>query len=191
MLDPLNWTEGGEHFQIGRRLRYTDRPAGVFAARMRQLEAVQRWLAGYFQAAAILLQLPGGADYVCVEPEGDDEHDPGWDPIDWADLDALLSVLAACFERLEAEAGLIRQLPGGADFRPRALPMDLRLWLAEQDDNGVLNLVAECLDRLLVIPRLGEEERRLYECPGEPRRRRWWRLRWRGRSWWPRRRRRA
>ena len=178
MLEPLNWTEGGEHFQIGRRLRYTDRPAGVFAARMRQLEAVHRWLAGYFQAASILLQLPGGADYVCVEPEDDDEHDLGWDLIDWSDLDGLLSVLAACFERLEAEADLIRQLPGGKDFRPRALPMDLRLWLAEQDDNGVLNLVAECLDRLLVIPRLGEQERRLYECHGEPRRRRWWRWAW-------------
>ena len=52
-----------------------------------------------------------------------------------------------------------------------------RLMLAERDDNGLLNVVAECLDRLLVIPNLGEEERSLYDCPAVPRRSRPW-------SWW-------
>jgi hypothetical protein len=44
--------------------------------------------------------------------------------------------------------------------------------LAERDRNGLLNVVAECLDRLLVVPEL-EEEAALYDIDPWPRRR-WW-----------------
>ena len=179
MLEPVNWSEGEEHFQVGSRVRYSDRLAGVFGARMRQLETTHRWLAGFFQAAAIIIQLPGGADYRC-DQDGDDDpgngaEDPAWELIWKADRDTLLSILAECFGRLEAEE-VMGQVPGGMDYRQRELPVSFRLMLAERDGNGVLGVVAECLDRLLVIPQLPEEERRLYDCPEPPRRRR--------RSWW-------
>ena len=173
MLEPVNWSEGGRRFQAGSRLRYSDRPGDMFTARMGQLEAIHRWLGGLFQASAIMLQLPGGADYEYVE----DEDEAVWGLIRHADRDTLLSILADCFERLEAAEGLMGQAAGGMDYERCELPVDFRLTVAEQDRNGVLNVVAECLDRLLVIHKLDEEQRILYDCPGPPRRRRrwWWR----------------
>ena len=181
MLDPVNWWEGEEHFQVGSRVRYSDRLAGAFTARMRQLETTHRWLAGFFQAAAIIIQLPGGADYRCDQDRdddpGDQADDPAFDLIWKADHDTLLSILAECFGRLGAEE-VMGQVPGGMDYRQRELPVPFRLMLAERDGNGLLNVVAECLDRLLVIPALPEEERSLYDCAEAPRRSRpssWWR----------------
>ncbi len=169
MLDPVNWYEGDEHCQVGDRVRYSDRLPAAFSARMHQLEAIQRWLAGYFQAAAIMLQLPGGADYQRVE---DDEDDAILSVICKADRDTVLSILAACFERLGADEALIHQAPGGRDYARRRLPVAFQLALAEQDDNGLLNVAAECLDRLLVIPHLPEEARRHEPLRDPPRWRR-------------------
>jgi hypothetical protein len=181
MLETVNWWEGGRRFHVDSRIRYSDRLACVFTARMRQLEAIHHWLAGYFQAAAIMLQLPGGADYECVEDDDENEgqvDEAAWTLIWQADRDMLLSILAECFERLGADETLMRQVPGGTDFQRCVLPVEFRLTLAEQDRNGVLNVVAECLDRLLVIPELDEEERSFYDNPEPPRRRRrsWWRV---------------
>ena len=74
----------------------------------------------------------------------------------------LFSILAEALERLDASS-LIDQVRGADAYHPRKLPVELRLMLAERDRNGVMNIVAECLDRLMVIPELGEEERSLYE----------------------------
>jgi hypothetical protein len=176
MLEPVNWSEDGRPLQAGSRVRYSDRPGAVFSVRMRQLEAVHRWLAGFFQATSIMLQLPGGADYAYVQDEDGDVgavDEAAWDLIRQADHDTLLSILAECFERLRADDGplLLRQVPGGTDFERCVLPVEFRLTLAAQDRNGLLSVVAECLDRLLVIPVLPEEEKSLYDNPEPPRRR--------------------
>ncbi|MCG8405531.1 MAG: hypothetical protein MI923_10075 [Phycisphaerales bacterium] len=177
MLGPVNWREDGRHFQVGLRLRYSDRLAGVFAVRMRQLETVHHWLAAFFQATAVMLQIPGGADYQFTGEE--DENDPldeAASEFIWnADRDTLLSILAVCFERLGADEELLAQVPGGGNYETTELPTDFQLRLAGLDDNGLLNVAAEVLDRLIVIPALDEKERSVYENP-EPaaRRRRWW-----------------
>ncbi len=50
-------------------------------------------------------------------------------------------------------------MPGGDGFTPRTLPVEARVRLAERDRMGLLNLVAMCLDRLLVVPNIdGEPE---------------------------------
>jgi hypothetical protein len=45
-------------------------------------------------------------------------------------------------------------LAGGADSTASALPVKAQLCLAERDHNGLLSVVADCLDRLLVAPNI-------------------------------------
>ena len=174
MLQTLDWYERGERIQVGERVRYCDRLPGVFAARMRQLETIHHWLADFFQAVAIMLQIPGGVDFQYDEEENE-IGDAARDLISKADRHLLLNILAECFERLSAPEGLIHQVPGGRRYKRRDLPTDFRLTLAGQDTNGLLNIVAECLDRLLVIPHLKAATRRRCGIP-EPSSR--WRRCW-------------
>ncbi len=127
----------------------------VFRDRMKQLEEVNRWLGAYFQVVAILLQIPGGAEYDWVEENPAEEY--AWD----ADRDMLFSILAEALERLDA-ASVMDQVPGADAYKPRKLPVELRLMLAERERDAVLNVVALCLDRLMVIPALADEDRSLY-----------------------------
>ena len=163
MLEPVKWKEGERSLQFGQFVHYCDRLPGVFRARMKQLEAIHRWLGSYFEAVGIMLQIPGAAEYAWLSEVEDDAGDFIWE----ADRDMLFSILGEAFERLDASS-LIDQVPGVDAYRPCKLPVELRLMLAERDRNGVMNIAAECLDRLMVIPDLGEEERRLYE-PFKPR----------------------
>lgn len=158
MLEPITWQKGERSQQVGRLVHYSDRLPDVFRARMKQLEAIHRWLGGYFQAVGIMLQIPGAGEY---ESSCEDEE---WDmDFVWrADRDMLVSILAEALERLDAGA-LIQQVPGVGAYQPRDLPVDLRIALAEFGRNELLNVVAGCLDRFMVIPELGEEERSLYE----------------------------
>jgi hypothetical protein len=45
-------------------------------------------------------------------------------------------------------------LAGAADFTASALPVKAQLCLAERDRNGLLSVVADCLDRILVTPNI-------------------------------------
>ncbi len=176
MLEPIIWHEDGEVRQVDQLVQFSDRLPNVFRQRMEQLEAVHRWLAGYFHAVAILLQIPGAAEYRCT----DDERTDFWDFIWTHDTDVPLTLLAETLDRLDA-ADLITQVPGGDDYHPRKLPDEVHLRLAMLDRNELLNVVAECLDRLLVVPEL-EVEAELYGIEGmggmggmgAPPRRRWW-----------------
>ncbi len=173
MLEPIIWHEGGEVRQVGRLVQFSDRLPTVFRQRMEQLEAVHRWLAGYFHAVAILLQIPGAAEYRCTEEERTDF----WDFIWTHDTDLTLTMLAAALDHLGTK-NLIHQVPGGDDYRPGKLPHEVLRRLAALDRNGLLNVVAECLDRLLVVPQL-EDEAELYGIEGTggmgaPPRRWWW-----------------
>ncbi len=172
MLEPVNWRGGESSLQFGQFVHFCDGLPGVFRARMKQLEAIHRWLGSYFEAAGIMLQIPGAAEYEWLSEVEDDAVNFIWD----GDRDMHFSILAEAFERLDVSS-LIDQVPGVDAYRPRKLPVELRLMLAERDRNGVMNIAAECLDRLMVIPDLGEEDRALYE-PLKPRPRglrRYWR----------------
>jgi hypothetical protein len=107
-------------------------------------------LAAYFRAVGILLQIPGAAEYRRIEDESDEEL---WNLIWNPDPTSTLNVLAATLQRLDAEQ-LLGQLPGGDGFKPRPLPVEARVRLAERDRMGLLNVVADCLDRLLIVPNI-------------------------------------
>ena len=109
MLRPIITQKGDEISRLSDEVRFTDRLTDVFRCRMEQLEAVHRWLAGYFQAVAIMLQIPGAAAYRWIEDETDDDL---WDLIWNPDTAGTLNVLAAALERLDA-GELLRQVPGG------------------------------------------------------------------------------
>ncbi len=155
MLPPIMTEKGDEISRISDEVRFTDRLTDVFRCRMEQLEAIHRWLAGYFRAVGILLQIPGAAAYRWIEDESDNDL---WDLIWNPDTTSTLNVLAAALERLDA-GELLGQVPGGDGFKRRALPVEARVRLAERDRVGLLNVVADCLDRLLVVPNIpGEAE---------------------------------
>ncbi len=147
--------DGDDVTRIFKQVRYTDGLPGVFRLRMEQLGKIQRWLAGYFTAVGILLQIPGGAEYCYIKDESDDDL---WHLIWNPDSTSTLNVLAAALQRLDADE-LLGQVPGGEGFKPRTLPVEARVRLAERDRVGLLNVVADCLDRLLVVPNIpGEAE---------------------------------
>jgi hypothetical protein len=140
--------------RIYQQLRFTDNPADVFRRRMEQLESLLRWLGGYFRAVGVLLQVPGAAEYRYEEHASDDDL---W-PLVWSpDPKSTINVLAAALDRLDS-APLLAQVPGGSNFKPRPLPVEARVRIAERDRAGLLAVVADCLDRLLVVPHI----------PGEP-----------------------
>ncbi len=119
-------------------------------------------LAVFFRAVAIMLQVPGADRYEVllyddVNPDRGDEKE---DPAHWvgdADRDTVLNVLGECLRRLEAE-GLIEQVPGATNFEREELSAEWRAYLDRQaaTEHGLLNVVAECLDELIVRPGMAE-----------------------------------
>ena len=174
MLKPLMWSQGDRDFEVDDLVRFSECLPGVFAARMRQMQDACRALAGFFHAAAVMMQIPGGADYECFSPDDENTVDvDDWEFIQHADLDMLFSIMAECFKRLGADPKLLEQVPGGKDYRAVKLPVSLRLTIAEQSRKGHLNIVAACLDRIIVIPLLPRSERPASYGPNpKPRRRR-------------------
>jgi hypothetical protein len=150
MLAGIRVREGNQTFQINDRLHLTDRLTEVFGLRMLQLEAVHRWLAAYLQGAAILIQIPGAANYRYQEDGPPAELEA---PIRHATPRICFDVLAATFQRLDVEP-LLREVPGVEGFERRTLSVEARIRLAECDRQRLLRIAAECLDRLLVEPHL-------------------------------------
>ncbi|MCH7995949.1 MAG: hypothetical protein IIB57_16095 [Planctomycetes bacterium] len=173
MLIPGGWTDGGASSQAAPLIDNIRSLTGILDDRIQELRDIAVWFDAYFQAVAIMLQLPGGTGYhwLCEDP--DDADDFVWA----ADRDMLLSILAQALEHLEAEA-VMDQIPGSDSYKPRRVPTEFQLKLARRDGNGVLNLVATCLDRLMVIPempaRMQERYGTLESSPG------FWRRCWRG-----------
>ena len=178
MLKSIQWREGGEILQINSLVQHTDRPVRAFRARMEQLQAVHRWLAGYLHALSILVQIPGAADYRWREAPDDDE---ALERVALADRDELLAILAAALGRLDVTE-LMRQVPGGDRCVVCRPGPELRIALAGLDRRGLIQVVAECLDRLLVIPHVGAEAEFHEPLRGPGSCRRTWR-RLRGRVW--------
>ncbi len=168
MPDWLN-ARNRKRLQVHSNVRYSGGLPFVFAECMKQHEEQFRAQAAYLHAVAVMIQIPGGAEFESTTPdrEADEENDPvpeeHWDFIREADRDTKLSILAECFERLEADEALIEQLTGAKKYKPVELPCDFRITLAEQDQNGLLNIVADCLDRLIVIPNMTAYDKIGYE----------------------------
>jgi hypothetical protein len=99
----------------------------------------------YFQALTIMLQLPDSARYEYVKAPDALEDLTGFE------RGTVLDLLAATLDRLDAPE-LFEQVRGREPQRRRALPDRLAEQLADRDRNGLLNVVAECLDELIVRP---------------------------------------
>ena len=116
----------------------------------------------FFRAAAIMCQVPGAAgyEYVICDDVDDDLPDEDEDPrcwVDSADYDTGFNVLAECLRRMGVET-LIEQVPGEADYNRKELSDEWMEYLGRQAaiEHGLLNVVAECLDELIVRPGMAE-----------------------------------
>lgn len=162
--------DGARNVRVYELVRFSDHLPGMFAFLMGELEEEHRRLRVYFQALLIVLQLPGGDEY---EYEG--LLDGLEERIAACDRNTLFNVLRRCINQLVARersirihelggrAGkisrkIIEQVPGGEDYRVEAPPAALRGRIDQLDGNGLLNVVAECLDRLMIHPLLGEDK---------------------------------
>lgn len=150
-------------------------PYGFPAANIRFIEDIpatlQAWMAHlaremlrlgvFFQAATIMAQVPGAHDYQYILYDNDDDDVPDceYNPLDrlsGADPDLIYTILVECLKRLKAEH-LIETLPitGHRCIRLSAewvtfLDAQERHWHAYE------NVVAECLNMLIVKPGMDE-----------------------------------
>ncbi len=157
MLEPVHHQEGDKEYQVCNLVHFSDKLPIVFRARMKQLEEISHWLGGYFDAVAILLQIPGAADYEWVDADEDELIEFLWS----ANHGALFSVLVEALKHLGCEK-LIDQVPGADSYTTRKMPVKLQINLAKRNRNEMLNVVTLCLDRIMVIPALSEWERDLH-----------------------------
>lgn len=171
MVNPADWDVDERFRRVGDLVHGGFKAPGVFRKRMGQLQSIHQWLSGYFEATGIMLQIPGASEYKFLNEDPDNATDYVWH----ADRDMLFSILAETLERLEVSS-LIEQVPGAQTYKPRKLPVELRLMLAERDRNGVMNIAAECLDWLMVIPEV-KDDWNIFGKPRPTRRglRRYWR----------------
>ncbi len=116
----------------------------------------------FFRAAAIMCQVPGAAryKYVVYDDLDDDLPDDDEDPHSWvgpADADTVFNVLADCLRRLDA-GDLMEQVPGAADYKREELSDEWKEYLdnLNEIEHGLQNVVAECLDELIVRPGMAE-----------------------------------
>lgn len=154
MLEDILRDERGRATALHRNIAFTDCLPQVFRARMRQLEAVHRWLSGYFQAASILLQVPGGARYEWIDPCGFEI-----DSIGFANSEAeAAGLLVYLLKRLDS-SHLLSQIPMVAKIRRQAPSAEVVAKLQNANRDLCLVIVAMCLDRLLVEPHLDQDVR--------------------------------
>ena len=110
----------------------------------------------YFRALGFMLQVPGAAEYEWVcDTDGEIEYDE--DPlVQSLDEDTVSTVLAEALDRLGVKH-VMGQLPN-ADYEAVELGDELQAMLdrREKQENGLLCVVAACLDRLIVDPGMAE-----------------------------------
>ena len=135
-------------------------------------------LGAFFQAAGIMLQVPGACDYRPLYYDDNDDNvgNENEDPANWiadADRETVLDVLGYCLEGLGAYY-LMNQVPGGRTDREPQLSGKWKKYIDAQKkyESGLLNIIAECLDELMVRPGIAEVD--------DPPRATWWQ------RWWAR-----
>src|SRR5262245_40828952 len=160
MLEALGWKEHGREGHVHPRVRHTDDLPNALRRRMEQMERIQRGLIGYCHAVSILLQIPDGADYRPVRHERTDFYDYIWRrESGWP-----ITVLKEALSALDAVHLLPLSFRGTSSCR---LSQRDSGRIAGLSRNSWLNVVAECLDRLIVVP-LWEAEAELMEVEGRP-----------------------
>ena len=150
--------EGDEMLMLDLTVRGSDRLPMVFQFWLAEVARDHLRLAVYFRAVGIMLQVPGAAAYRCV-CEDDGLDDESWELARCSSRKTLVDVLAHCLDGLGA-GDLIKQVPGGEDYPwgERELPDEWKA-LVEKSlriENGLLNLIAGCLDELVVKPGMAE-----------------------------------
>jgi len=145
--------DGDELYLVTVLLRNSSRLPLVFEWWMAELARDHLRLGVYFRAVAIMLQLPGAAGFERVDSEDDEIRRQ----VGGSDAEELLNVLAEALARLDV-ADVLRQVPGGTTLTPEppghAWKVLLEKW--EGLENGLLNIIAACLDELIIKPGLVE-----------------------------------
>ena len=112
----------------------------------------------YFHAVGVFLQIPGATEFKQMSNRSLEEEEGFGRPrmLGRANRNTLLGVLANCLQRLEAES-LMEQLAPGELFCPD-LPEEWTRLIERRAEieNGLLSLVAECLDSLIMSPGMKE-----------------------------------
>ena len=144
----LDWCtrEGGETMSVTTRVRFSGCLPSAFRLHREESERDRRRMAAYFRAVAVMLQVPGGEGYAFRETG--DRMDA---VIERSDAATVRALLRACLGRLGAEE-LMAQVPGGRAEERRRLPVRLTRMLQRRGPADLLNVVAECLDELIVRP---------------------------------------
>lgn len=113
-------------------------------------------LGAYFRALSLMIQVPGAAKYKPLMYDDLDDNAPNADeyPCDRlnpADRHTVFSVLAECLKRLGVER-LVKQIPGARRYDRIDLTEQWTEYLDRHANfkNGLLNVIAACLDELLV-----------------------------------------
>ncbi|MGD8454471.1 MAG: hypothetical protein PVJ57_21870 [Phycisphaerae bacterium] len=130
----------------------------------------------YFRAQALLIQVPGATEYQYLCHDGLDndlphhDDDPG-ERLRGVERGTVVSVLIECLHRLNAP-DILEQIPEVRRIEPKILADWWHDYLNREAryESGLLNVVAECLDELIVRPGVVE-----IDCGPLPT---WWQERW-------------
>ena len=163
---------------LGKDLFSLDEPYGFPAANIRFIEDIpatlQAWMAHlaremlrlgvFFQAATVMAQVPGAGKYEFLLYDDDERSVPDleYDPADrMADLDrdTVYTILAECLKRLEAEH-LLEKIPVTARRLDRlSAEWEEFIDIQENFEHAYQNVIAECLNTLVIIPGMEEINR--------------------------------
>ena len=162
MLGPVEFKVRGDWWRFDTSIRGTYPNTQALAFWTAYLARDLLRLGVYFRALTIMLQIPGAADYryLCHEDMEKDSPPSADDPYGWihgADRRTVFSVLAECLCELDAE-DILKQIPEAKHTRLKKLSAKWQKYLNREStyECGLLNVVAECLDELIIKPGLEE-----------------------------------
>ena len=138
----------------------------MFQIWMAELSRDMLRLGVYFRALGIMLQVPGAPDFEwSCDSDGENEFETDV-LFRSSDEDTLYTALAEALDRLGVKH-LMAQLPN-ADYDTVELDDEWKEMLdrREKNENGLLCVVASCLDWLIVYPGMDE----IVHVPEQP----WW-----------------
>ena len=162
----MEWStrEGDWLIPVVVRLRFSGHlPLAVRLHREEMERDLQRTRA-FFRALTIMLQVPGGSRYIYQETP--DRMDA---VIAESDAGTVRAIVKACLDRLGCRE-LIQCVPDCRAGNGCELPVTLAVMVQRRERVGLLNVLAECLDELLVRPVWRElsSEDRVYTGVWEP-----------------------
>ena len=154
--------EGDKLYNLYMDVRASLPPHKMFQFWMAEVARDMLRLGVYFHAMGVMLQVPGAVDCDWYGDEGEIS-----DLLSESTPDTVMDVLAACLDSVGAPH-LMKQIPGWTSHRRADLP---DVWQEFIDkmlkvEHGVLNVIAACLDELMVGPGMAEINQ---DCE-----KRWW-----------------